>query len=1195
MIRIIRALVLVAAVISIAIAAALWWVLGTNSGARWTFEQIPRFTPVALEAGSIQGTLAGTLTITGLEAAWPGGTGRVRETKMQWQPLALLSGRIVLTEFMLSGLNVQDNRPETAPAQPGFSWPTTEVSLPPALIRIRTLALDDVVYQRRGQARIRINRARADVLITPGTLSFRNMSVRTPQLAIKGTVAAGLREPRLKTDITLTPGNPLSGMDGFRVRTNLLPADLPALMSGQVLAEAYAQSSVKFELETRITLSHRSLRIKSMDLSETGRTGRLTGTGELVFGKDPPVFEGTAVLHGLDLSKEVPKLNNINGSISIKGNVHDYQGSFSLVNKGDGWKSGKLEAGFRGTSRTLDLLGLKAAFLDGSITGSGRADWTNKPFFSAELRARGINPEAAAPSWSGSLNMNLTGELRMAGKKQPSGSLSLRLLRSSLKGQRFTGRGKARLQQGRIRLEHLAVTGETFSLKAEGDVAERLNFSIRLADLSLLRKEAQGRAHAQGWIRKQDRGFSGSIQAYGSALLLHGFRAGSLEVRAVLEQAGEGPFSLRISGRDCGYHAVRIDTLLLEASGTPVDHRIRASLRSTAASVKTAVSGAFTDSTWTGTIKQFSGTDMSGSWKAREQASLIVSKNGFSISPLRLAAGAGEQVELQADIKTLPLSGSFLVEWRGLNISRVNAWIKEVQLSGSASGRISGTIHPETRLDLTAEASLSGARIIRRMQGIELKAEIKKADLAVAWQNRTMNGKAVLILEQYGQIKGEFRLPLPARLPVSPEANGPVQAAITGQVRETGTLSLLFPGVLQESRGQIAMDIRVAGTWQSPEVTGSANMTNAGAYFPAAGIHVSEIQANVVIEKEILRVTSFSAVSGPGKIQGKGKIDLEGFRPVRYDGTLQGERFQALFLPHVRMLISPEIEFQGTLRKLTARGVVRVPELLIYGAPRGSSIQASEDVIIIGADQEEDAAARMIMDLELKVILGDRVIVKTEGIDARLGGEVLVTARALNEVTGKGEIKVIKGKYSIYGISLNIERGRLFFAGGPVANPTLDILALKTVNEVKAGVQVSGPLKKPVVRLSSEPAMPDADVLAYIILGHPLGQDKEQGSLLMKAAAALLSAGQSVALQDQIKNRLGIDTIDIQAGEGEVARSLVTIGKYLSSRLYISYGYALFTGESLFKLRYKFGRNWELESRSGQASGVDLYYTVQFD
>jgi translocation and assembly module TamB len=65
-----------------------------------------------------------------------------------------------------------------------------------------------------------------------------------------------------------------------------------------------------------------------------------------------------------------------------------------------------------------------------------------------------------------------------------------------------------------------------------------------------------------------------------------------------------------------------------------------------------------------------------------------------------------------------------------------------------------------------------------------------------------------------------------------------------------------------------------------------------------------------------------------------------------------------------------------------------------------------------------------------------------------------------------------------------------------------------------------------------------------------------------------------------------------QAG---VTETVLTVGKYLTPQLYISYGKSLFTGSNLFRLRYDIYKNWQIETQTGSdASGVDLYYKIEF-
>jgi translocation and assembly module TamB len=55
------------------------------------------------------------------------------------------------------------------------------------------------------------------------------------------------------------------------------------------------------------------------------------------------------------------------------------------------------------------------------------------------------------------------------------------------------------------------------------------------------------------------------------------------------------------------------------------------------------------------------------------------------------------------------------------------------------------------------------------------------------------------------------------------------------------------------------------------------------------------------------------------------------------------------------------------------------------------------------------------------------------------------------------------------------------------------------------------------------------------------------------------------------------------------------VGKYLTPELYISYGRSLFSGGNLFFLRYDISKSWQVETQTGQTSGVDIYYKLEFN
>jgi translocation and assembly module TamB len=199
--------------------------------------------------------------------------------------------------------------------------------------------------------------------------------------------------------------------------------------------------------------------------------------------------------------------------------------------------------------------------------------------------------------------------------------------------------------------------------------------------------------------------------------------------------------------------------------------------------------------------------------------------------------------------------------------------------------------------------------------------------------------------------------------------------------------------------------------------------------------------------------------------------------------------------------------------------------------------------MLVNTTEETQKALPFVLDMEVHLVLGNRVFVKAYGVDMQLTGDVYITtAHSLDEMKGKGLIQVKKGAYRKYGINLDIARGRLIFSGGPVDRPALDVLALRTVGSVKAGVTVSGTPQNPQVTLYSEPPMPDADILSYIVFGRPLGAGSDQASGVMQAAGWLLSEGESVEFQEKMKQTLGVDVLDIEADSEEASRSMLTVG-----------------------------------------------------
>lgn len=125
--------------------------------------------------------------------------------------------------------------------------------------------------------------------------------------------------------------------------------------------------------------------------------------------------------------------------------------------------------------------------------------------------------------------------------------------------------------------------------------------------------------------------------------------------------------------------------------------------------------------------------------------------------------------------------------------------------------------------------------------------------------------------------------------------------------------------------------------------------------------------------------------------------------------------------------------------------------------------------------------------------------------------------------------------------------------------------------------------------------MSQSEQLSYLVLGQPLqgGASDQESSAMNRAAIALGLAGGG-AVAESIGEQVGFDSVGIEKGEGESTEdAALVVGKFLSPKLYISYGIGLFEPISTIWLRYSINKNWKLVSETSTVgSGADIYYTI---
>jgi translocation and assembly module TamB len=221
--------------------------------------------------------------------------------------------------------------------------------------------------------------------------------------------------------------------------------------------------------------------------------------------------------------------------------------------------------------------------------------------------------------------------------------------------------------------------------------------------------------------------------------------------------------------------------------------------------------------------------------------------------------------------------------------------------------------------------------------------------------------------------------------------------------------------------------------------------------------------------------------------------------------------------------------------------------------------------------QPASQAAALPISAVVTVKLGDNINITGFGLESTVNGELVVRESPGVPTTGSGQL-MVAGTYKAYGQDLTIKDGRLLFAGTPLDNPRLAIVAMRDINDnLQTGLRIGGSAKSPVITVISDPNVGEADALSYLVTGRSLS---DVGSASGSSQDALASATRSLEgagaglVAKRIGQRLGLDEASVEENE-MIGGSALTVGEYLSPRLYLSYGVGLFEPGEVIALRYK--------------------------
>ncbi len=448
-----------------------------------------------------------------------------------------------------------------------------------------------------------------------------------------------------------------------------------------------------------------------------------------------------------------------------------------------------------------------------------------------------------------------------------------------------------------------------------------------------------------------------------------------------------------------------------------------------------------------------------------------------------------------------------------------------------------------------------------------------------------------------------------------------IKGSLRAQMPQVGVWSLLAPPGWRV-RGTVDASLDLSGTRGAPQWNGKLQARELALRSVVDGIEFGNGQLRATLQGERLIIDEFSLQGAGGESGGTlvatgfaqwlptQGTDASGLGAIELQIDAVAKALRVSARADRRLAVSGTLQAALSKSQLKVRGALKVDQALFI-LPDETSPSLGDDVVVLGRAPKGDApasatttpvAAReggaavqggLLGDLLVKLDLGSDFHVRGRGIDTRVAGELELRSsmRAGEAPVVTGQLRTVGGQFKAYSQQLEIERGEMRF-NGAYDNPTLNILAIRPKLTQRVGVQVTGTALLPRIRLYSDPELPEAEKLAWLVLGRSAANGGAEAAVLQQAAMALLGGQDS---SGSIAARLGLDELSVSGATGGASVATVTLGKRISQNFYVNYERSLAGTLGTFSIFYDLSERLTLRASTGEKSAVDLLFKFSYD
>ena len=838
----------------------------------------------------------------------------------------------------------------------------------------------------------------------------------------------------------------------------------------------------------------------------------------------------------------------------------------------------------------LDLEPLLIQALGGRTTARGRVGWRPGIGWNLKVDARGLDPGRRWPQWNGTLDAAAVVHGRMVGGS-PHTTVDVRKLQGRLRGHPVDGRGTVAMAGERLRASDVLLRSGDNRLELDGEYHREIEveFSLDAPDLSAVLPGADGRLAGEGVLRGSAASPRMTMRLAGQDMRYLDWAARRLEVDAELSDP-QSPSRVVVQAEGARAGGYPIESVEFRADGTLAAHTAHATVTSSLGDLDLRLAGEMAAGRWLGQLVDTTFVTSDGeTWRLARASGLGVNADRIRFERTCLSSDTGasacadfertDHARSSIGVESLPLS--VLRPWLPAQSNLTGALDAEGAWSlgnGRLEGNIAASVSPG---ELTVALGQGGERLSVAHADTELKVRIEESRTEMDFRS-VLGGdgpvRGRLLVEGQGQdasLDGTIEVSLPRLDPVAAFVADPLAA-----------------------EGEAFVEARIGGTVAAPRARGVARIEVDRARIHDLGIELSDsrVEARADDGQRVAIAGVLRSGDGHLSIDGSGRLDAGGGWTAN-EIVVTGVSFEIVRIPEAVVTVSPDVTVVAMGETLEMNGRVVIPWARI--TPRESTegaVGVSDDEVLVdrtGTVSQPESGRGPDVVADLVVALGDEVVFDGYGLLSRLAGEIRVRHAPGGVPEAFGALDLVDGQFVLYGQRLDIEHGRVTFAG-PLNDPGLDIRAVRRNGDTIAGIMIGGTVSDPRSRVYSEPPLDEAEALSLLITGHTASSADEREALLLSQAALNLGLEGAEHIGMRIRSTLGLDELSV-GGLGDAGDASLILGKRLSTDLGVRYVRWLTRQAGSVFVNYRLTDHLSLEAESGVRQGLDLLFSVERD